>query len=108
MDIYLNLIGCIDEYKLDDFKDENEVKKINSYVQDELQYDCQKLLEYMQEIDSDPIGIGDMVRAKTYFLLHLQITLLSLSLVEFQVFLPKVLPHSPQITLPAIGLSTVA
>ena len=63
VDINLNLVGTIDEYKWDSLKNENNVKQLEEHVQAELQEDCQKLVEYMQSIESDPIGIGDMVRA---------------------------------------------
>jgi len=69
VDIYLNLYGYIDEYKWDNLRDKNRVKQLSSLVQQQIQEDCQKLIEYMQSIESDPIGIGDMVRAKynSYF-----------------------------------------
>jgi spore germination protein len=64
VDINLDLYGTIDEYKWDDSNDENKVKQLSEHVQKEIQKDCQKLIEYMQSIQSDPIGIGDIVRAK--------------------------------------------
>jgi len=69
VDIYLDLYGYADEYKWDNLNDEKEVKKLNDHVQEQLRQDCQKLIDYMQSIESDPIGIGDMVRAKhnSYF-----------------------------------------
>ena len=69
VDIYLDLSGYADEYKWDHLNDEQEVKKLNGHVQEQLRQDCQKLIDYMQSIQSDPIGIGDMVRAKdnSYF-----------------------------------------
>ena len=69
VDIYLDLSGYADEYKWDHLNDEKEVKKLNNHVQEQLRQDCQKLIVYMQNIESDPIGIGDIVRAKhnSYF-----------------------------------------
>jgi len=69
VDIYLDFFGYADEYKWDHLNDEKEVKKLNDHVQEQIQKDCQKLIGYMQSIESDPIGIGDMVRAKhnSYF-----------------------------------------
>lgn len=64
VDINLNLTGTIDEYKWDDLNDDKKVKQLNEHIQAQIQEDCQKLLEYLQSIKSDPIGIGDMVRAK--------------------------------------------
>jgi spore germination protein len=63
VDIYLDLYGYIDEYKWNNLNDEKEVKRLNSNIQGQIQRDCQKLLFYLQEMDSDPIGIGDRVRA---------------------------------------------
>lgn len=63
VDIDLDLNGSIDEYKWDNLKDENKVKQLSKYVQQQIQEDCQKLIEYMQSVESDPIGIGDMIRA---------------------------------------------
>ncbi|MCB2295970.1 Ger(x)C family spore germination protein [Clostridium algoriphilum] len=69
VDIYLDLSGYADDYKWDHLSNQNEVKKVSDYVQEQLRQDCQKLVGYMQRIESDPIGIGDMVRAKhnSYF-----------------------------------------
>ena len=69
VDIYLDLSGYADEYKWNHLNDEKEVKKLNEHVQEQLRQDCQKLIAYMQSIQSDPIGIGDMVRVKynSYF-----------------------------------------
>ena len=64
VDISLDLYGYIDEYKWDDLKNEKEVKILSGRAQEQIRKDCQKLLEYMQSVESDPIGIGDMVRAK--------------------------------------------
>lgn len=63
VDIYLDLYGYIDECNIDNLNDEKEVGKISNHVQDEIQADCQQLITYLQEIKSDPIGIGDMIRA---------------------------------------------
>jgi spore germination protein len=69
VDINLDLNGTIDEYKWDNLNDENKVKQLSEHVQEQIQKDCQNLIQYMQNIESDPIGIGDMVRAKhsSYF-----------------------------------------
>lgn len=64
VDIYLDFSGDADEYKWDNLNDKKEVKKLDNYVEEQIQKQCQKLIEYMQKIGSDPIGIGDMVRAK--------------------------------------------
>jgi len=64
VDINLNLTGSIDEYKWDDLNDENKVKQLSKHIQGQIENDCQNLIKYMQSIESDPIGLGDMVRAK--------------------------------------------
>lgn len=64
VDIYLDLNGYIDEYKWNELKNEKKVKILNDYIQKNIQDDCERLLEYLQAINSDPIGIGEMVRAK--------------------------------------------
>ncbi len=63
VDINLDLTGIIDEYRWDTLRDENKVKQLNQHIQGQIEADCQKLIGYMQSIESDPIGIGDMVRA---------------------------------------------
>jgi len=69
VDIYLDLSGYADDYKWDHLNNQNEVIKVSNYVQEQLRQNCQKLIGYMQFKKSDPIGIGDMVRAKhnSYF-----------------------------------------
>ncbi len=69
VDIYLDFSGYADEYRWDNLNDEKEIKKLNDHVQEQIQQDCQKLIGYMQKIESDPIGIGDMIRGKdnSYF-----------------------------------------
>ena len=64
VDIYLDLNGFIDEHKWGNLNDEKEVKKLSSHIEGEIQRDCQKLIMTLQEMQSDPIGIGDMVRVK--------------------------------------------
>jgi len=64
VDIYLDFSGYVDDYNWDNLNDEKEIKKLNDHVQEQIRQDCQKLIKYMQSIESDPIGIGDMVRAK--------------------------------------------
>jgi spore germination protein len=64
VDIYVNLYGYIDEYKWDNFENEENIKKVGKHLQNEFEKESQNLIKYMQEVDSDPIGIGDMIRAK--------------------------------------------
>lgn len=64
VDIYVELYGYVDEYKWDNLKDEKKIKILNKYVQEDIQTNSQKVLNKLQNMDSDPIGIGDIVRAK--------------------------------------------
>jgi len=64
VDIYLDLTGRANEYKWDNLSNPKVVEKLDDHVQEQLQGDCQRIIEYTQKIESDPIGIGDMVRAK--------------------------------------------
>lgn len=64
VDIYLDLYGYIDEYKWDSLNSEDEVNKLSEDIQGQMEKNCLDLIQYMQSIKSDPIGIGDIVRAK--------------------------------------------
>lgn len=64
VDIYIKLEANLDEYKWDNFRNEKNLEELSKHLSNELQRDSQNLIGYMQEIDSDPIGIGDMIRAK--------------------------------------------
>lgn len=63
--ISLNFIGTVDEIDLDYRLDETEEKKkLEEKVAMLIQQDCMKLLGYMQEIGSDPVGFGEIIRSK--------------------------------------------
>ena len=64
VDIFLDFSGYVDEYKWDNLIDEKHHKKLNDYIEQQIQEDCQKLIDYMQDIESDPIGIGDIIRGR--------------------------------------------
>jgi len=64
-DINLNFTGTVDEIDLDYRLDEpEEKKKLEEKVAMLIQQDCMKLLGYLQEIGSDPVGFGETIRAK--------------------------------------------
>jgi spore germination protein len=63
--ISLDFKGIVNEtdlnYRLDQSKDKKTLEdKISALIKK----DCIKLLEYLQEIGSDPIGFGEMIRAR--------------------------------------------
>lgn len=65
IDISLDFTGNIDEIDLDyHLDDPEEKKKLEKKITMLVQQDCMKLLEYLQEIGSDPVGFGEIIRAK--------------------------------------------
>lgn len=64
VDIGLSLSGNIDEYKMDDFNEDENLERLNLKLQRELNKDCINVINYLKDINSDPIGIGSIVRAK--------------------------------------------
>jgi len=65
INISLDFTGNVDEIDLDYRLDEpEEKKKLEDKITMLVQQDCMKLLEYLQEIGSDPIGFGEIIRAK--------------------------------------------
>lgn len=66
VNISLNFGGNVDEYiwnKLDDISEENMITK---NAANQIKHDCEEALKYTQQVGSDPLGIGDMVRAQYY------------------------------------------
>ncbi len=64
VNIKIDLYGSIEEYKTDDLQNSNKLEKISNSVKMQIQKDCVSLIKYMQSVESDPIGIGDIIRAK--------------------------------------------
>lgn len=64
IDILLNFDGSINEYTWDNLSNIIEQKKIEKYIEDHIKNDCMETIKYIQDVGSDPIGIGDIVRAK--------------------------------------------
>lgn len=52
------------EYRRDELDDPQIQKKIESQLSTQIKKSCLEIIEYTQTIGSDPIGIGDLVRAK--------------------------------------------
>lgn len=64
VNISLNLNGAIAEFKWNEIYDSDFEKYIEKVISAEIKEICEKVLKYTQEVGSDPIGIGDIIRAK--------------------------------------------
>lgn len=64
VDITLDFKTNIDEYEWDNVANESEIKMLEGYLSQAIETQCMELLQYTQEVGSDPIGIGDIVRAR--------------------------------------------
>ncbi|WP_273226383.1 Ger(x)C family spore germination protein [Geosporobacter ferrireducens] len=65
IEIKLDFKASLDEYSEAHNLDNPQAKKeLEEAVAQSIQKDCMELLKYLQEIGSDPIGIGEMIRAK--------------------------------------------
>lgn len=65
ININLNLTALIDEYTEEDNLDKQEIKKMmEDNIANSIKAEVQKLIKYMQNIGSDPIGIGELIRSK--------------------------------------------
>ena len=62
--ISLKFNSALSEYKWNNLSDRNEKSKIEDYIANDMKNNCITLLKYTQSVNSDPIGIGDMFRAK--------------------------------------------
>ncbi|WP_411680504.1 Ger(x)C family spore germination protein [Clostridium thailandense] len=64
INIKLKFRGMIDEYIWDSMDKEEKYREVQSNITDELKNECINIIKYTQEVGSDPLGIGDIVRAK--------------------------------------------
>jgi Ger(x)C family germination protein len=64
VNIQLKLKGYIDEYRWDDLDKEKNYRELESQMAEELKDECLNIIKYTQAVGSDPLGIGDIVRAK--------------------------------------------
>jgi spore germination protein len=64
VNLKLNIQGTVDEYKWDGLGKEVSEKELEEKLSENMKKQCKEILKYIQEVGSDPIGIGDMVRAK--------------------------------------------
>lgn len=64
ININLKLKGTINEYAWDKLDDPNIQKKVEIKLSEEINKECNELIDYLQSIGSDPIGLGEIIRAK--------------------------------------------
>ncbi len=65
IDIKLDLKASLAEYGVGHSMDNPEAKKrLEEAVSKSIQKDCLEVLAYLQEVGSDPLGVGEMIRAK--------------------------------------------
>lgn len=64
VEITMKFAGGIDEYKWNHLSESDIQEKIESRIAEELKKECERVLKYTQKVGSDPIGIGNLVRAK--------------------------------------------
>lgn len=64
IDISLIFKGSLVEYHRDELDDPQVQKKIEGQLSTQMKKSCLEIIKYTQAIGSDPIGIGDLVRAK--------------------------------------------
>jgi spore germination protein len=64
VNISLSFKSILEEYKWDSVHDEKSKKSIEKLLSKEIEKECMRVLNYTQEVGSDPLGIGDIVGAK--------------------------------------------
>lgn len=63
--IELDIKSSLDEYEMDKNLEEDKVKKdLEDKVSQQIKRDCEKLIQYLQKVKADPLGIAEMVRSK--------------------------------------------
>jgi spore germination protein len=60
----LDFTGSIDEYKWNNLAEAKFQKEVENNIAEKLKSECERVLKYTQEVESDPIGIGNLVRAR--------------------------------------------
>ena len=58
--------GVIEEFKWNKLSDIKKQNEIQDYLDVSIKKDCMEIIKYLQKVGSDPIGIGEIVRAKYY------------------------------------------
>lgn len=55
---------ALSEYKWDDMDDDKVQKELEEQLSKSVTEECNKLIRYMQEVGSDPVGFGEIVRVR--------------------------------------------
>lgn len=66
INIYLKYECVLNEYKWNETNNKTEQKKIEKELSKQLTSMCNKTIKKMQAVNSDPIGLGNIIRAKYY------------------------------------------
>jgi spore germination protein len=66
VNLMLKVEGNVEEYIGDDLDQPVAEEKLEKKISQALEKDCAKLLRYARSIGSDPLGFGDILRAKYY------------------------------------------
>lgn len=66
VEINLKFKGALEEFQWDHLDKKTVQEKYEKLMSTEIKNQCMKVLKYTQEVGSDPIGIGDIIRAKDY------------------------------------------
>jgi spore germination protein len=66
IDISMKYESQLDEYKWNETNDPVEQARIEKEMGKQLSIVCNEVVKIMQEVNSDPIGFGNMIRAKYY------------------------------------------
>lgn len=64
INISLRFNGVLDEFKWDRTNIPEQQNKLENILCKEIENECIKIIKYMQNVGSDPIGFGDIIRAK--------------------------------------------
>lgn len=62
--IDLKMDGYLDEYREHNINEKNLQEKLEEDLSKMIEEECDKLLKYLVSVGSDPLGIGDIIRAK--------------------------------------------
>lgn len=66
VDLKLSFNAYMEEYVWDALSKESNQKIVEEQLSDSIKKDCMETLDYLRQVGSDPIGIGELVRARYY------------------------------------------
>lgn len=64
VDILLSFTGRLNEYQWTSWYNSTLERSLEERLSKEIQEECKDIMKYAQEVNCDPLGIGDIVRAK--------------------------------------------